>query len=72
MIAFFMPNRLPLAQNMMMLTMTEMKMRAIGLEFSAGLEISEFSLESLLRPPFLRSFSRIIFDLIKQETTLVN
>ena len=49
-----------------------LKMRAIGLDFCAGLEISEFSLASLLRPPFLRSFSRIIFDLMKQEATLVN
>merc|ERR1712062_679777 len=31
-----------------------------------GLEITEFSLETLLRPPFLRSFSRIIFYLMKQ------
>ena len=49
-----------------------LKIKAIGLDFCAGLEISEFSLESLLRPPFLRSVSRIIFDLMKQETTLVN
>ena len=33
----------------------------------AGLQISEVSLESLLRPPFLRSLSRTIFDLVNQE-----